>query len=142
LGFSSVRLLVNTPSPYPSAVLESLTSGFFVVLQHIPLTRISELPSLVTSPPPMALDGAISVTGAVVSFGGLNITHPGMKSVRKHIIRNIWNSYPFFIVKDYVNNRNQKLFAFFISLISIIKILKFPYSKPKFSNFDKTESLS
>jgi hypothetical protein len=85
-------------------VLVSLTSGIFLVLQQTPLTIKSALPSLVTSPPPIALAGPISVTGAVVSFGGLRITHPGMQSVRKHIVRNIWNSCPFFIVKNYVKN--------------------------------------
>ena len=69
-----VMLLVKVPVPVPSVVLGSEVVGFTEVLQHTPLAVIAAPPSLVISPPLLAVVVAIAITLAVVITGAESAT--------------------------------------------------------------------
>jgi len=66
---SPVRLLTNTPVPYPSVVLLSAIVGLGVVLQQTPLAATVAPPSDVTFPPLSAVVWVMFVTVVVVKVG-------------------------------------------------------------------------
>ena len=64
-----MRLLVKTPEPEPSVVLETAVVGFCVVAQHTPRAVTEEPPSDVILPPLMAVVEVIADGVAVVRTG-------------------------------------------------------------------------
>ena len=64
-GNNPVRLLVKTPVPVPSVVLELEIVGFAVVAQQVPLAVTAPPPSAVMFPPLVAVVCVIPVTAVV-----------------------------------------------------------------------------
>ena len=64
-----MRLLVKTPEPEPSVVLEPAVVGFCVVAQHTPRAVTEEPPSDVILPPLVAVVEVIADGVAVVRTG-------------------------------------------------------------------------
>ena len=64
-----MRLLVKTPEPEPSVVLEPAVVGFCVVAQHTPRAVTEEPPSAVILPPLVAVVEVIADGVAVVRTG-------------------------------------------------------------------------
>ena len=60
---------VNVPTPLPFEVSISLIVGFWFVLQQTPLEVMSAPPSLVITPPVVAVVCVISVTAVVSTVG-------------------------------------------------------------------------
>ena len=64
-----MRLLIKTPEPVPSVVLEPAVVGFWVVAQHTPRAVTAEPPSVVILPPLVAVVEVMAVKSVVVKTG-------------------------------------------------------------------------
>ena len=70
--------LANAPVPVPSVVLLPVIVGFADVLQQTPRTVTFAPPSLIISPPAVAVDCAIEEAAVVVRIGYVAPVHDGM----------------------------------------------------------------